>query len=237
MALDLALTDEIDRDKARQAYERDGYVQIHNCLSEQSIKSLYKLLTTQTPWWLALCQADGSAGLLSPQALSQMPAHELRDLKLKSQIRAAQGFGYIYSCYPLVEARQQGWDLSHDLHSLLDFLGQDDVLALFRTVTGTQGSSLDAQASLYRPGDFLNLHDDQDKGQRICAYTLGVSLDWRPDWGGQLMFHDESGDIRLGLMPRFNTLSLFKVPVSHSVAMVSSFARAPRLSITGWFLA
>ena len=112
----------------------------------------------------------------------------------------------------------------------------DEPLSLFRTISQAQGRSLDAQASLFRPGDFLNLHDDKDKGQRICAYTLGLSAHWRPDWGGQLLFHDERDDIKLGLMPRFNTLSVFKVPVRHSVAMVASYARAPRLSITGWFL-
>jgi SM-20-related protein len=38
-----------------------------------------------------------------------------------------------------------------------------------------------------------------------------LSGHWCPDWDGQLLFHDDKGDVRLGLMPRFNTLSSFKV--------------------------
>jgi len=236
MDLGLSLNPEINQEAARTAYENNGIVQIHNFLTPQSAQALYNLLTTNTPWWLALSQDDGSAGLLSPNALSSMDPKNIRELKLKAQLRAAHGFGYIYSSYPLVEARDMGWDQGHSLHTLLSFLNQADVLSLFRSISQAQGRSLDAQASLFRPGDFLNLHDDKDKGQRICAYTLGLSAHWRPDWGGQLLFHDERDDIKLGLMPRFNTLSVFKVPVRHSVAMVASYARAPRLSITGWFL-
>ena len=71
-------------------------------------------------------------------------------------------------------------------------------------------------------------------GERRAAYTLGLTRDWRTDWGGQLLFHDEAGDVPRGLMPRFNVLTLFKTPQWHTVATVAPYAGAPRLSITGW---
>ena len=36
-------------------------------------------------------------------------------------------------------------------------------------------------------------------------------------------------------MPRYNTLSLFKVPAPHVVSLVAPWAQAPRLAITGWW--
>ncbi|HEX5536856.1 MAG TPA: 2OG-Fe(II) oxygenase family protein [Sphingobium sp.] len=35
-------------------------------------------------------------------------------------------------------------------------------------------------------------------------------------------------------MPRFNALSLFRVPQRHHVGCVAPFAPKPRISITGW---
>jgi Rps23 Pro-64 3,4-dihydroxylase Tpa1-like proline 4-hydroxylase len=36
-------------------------------------------------------------------------------------------------------------------------------------------------------------------------------------------------------MPVFNALNLFRVPLLHSVTLVTPFAGGARLSITGWF--
>src|SRR4030095_15817893 len=79
-----------------------------------------------------------------------------------------------------------------------------------RVITGEAGvNRVDAAATWYRPGDFLTLHNDAI-GLRRAAYTLGFTRGWRPDWGGQLLFHDQAGEITRGLMPRFNVLTLFK---------------------------
>jgi SM-20-related protein len=61
------------------------------------------------------------------------------------------------------------------------------------------------------------------------------TVDWRPEWGGYLMFLDSAGDITSGWKPRFNTLNLFRVPQSHMVSYVAPFAAFARFAITGWF--
>jgi Rps23 Pro-64 3,4-dihydroxylase Tpa1-like proline 4-hydroxylase len=38
-------------------------------------------------------------------------------------------------------------------------------------------------------------------------------------------------------MPRWNSLSLFRVPALHAVSLVAPWAGAERLAITGWLLA
>jgi SM-20-related protein len=149
--------------------------------------------------------------------------------------RASQGFAYVYLVYPMILAYLEGRDPGHPLHMVSEFLNGPEFLAFGRAVTGEAGViKADAQATFYRPGDFLNLHDDSGVGERRAAYTLGFTRRWRPDWGGQLLFHDAAGDVTRGFAPRFNVLTLFRAPRQHSVAPVAAYAAAPRLSITGW---
>lgn len=94
----------------------------------------------------------------------------------------------------------------------------------------------DGQLTRYRPGNFIGLHDDvgSEDSHRLTAYTLGLTRRWRSDWGGQLLFHDHRGDVSRGYVPRFNTLTLFKVPQLHSMAVVAPYAKVHRHSVVGW---
>jgi Rps23 Pro-64 3,4-dihydroxylase Tpa1-like proline 4-hydroxylase len=68
------------------------------------------------------------------------------------------------------------------------------------------------------------------------AYVMNFCAEeWRPDWGGYLLFYDEDGDVVAGFKPRFNALNLFRVPQKHSVTYVAPFAPIARFAITGWF--
>ena len=100
-------------------------------------------------------------------------------------------------------------------------------MELVREVTGFPGlHKADAQGTLYRPGHFLALHDDSHvaEGWRV-AYVLNMTAqDWRPEYGGYLMFYDEDGDVIAGFKPRFNALNLFAVPQKHNVTYVPPFA-------------
>lgn len=118
----------------------------------------------------------------------------------------------------------------------LDFLNGTDFIAFVRTVTGDDRIDFaDAQATRYRPGHVLTGHDDAASGKnRLYAYVLNLTREWRPDWGGALIFPDLEGHIEEGFTPAFNALNLFAVPMRHAVTQVASFAPRDRLSITGW---
>ena len=81
----------------------------------------------------------------------------------------------------------------------------------------------------------LTAHDDEIAGKkRHAAYVFGLTPQWKTEWGGLLLFHTADGDVAHGLLPRFNTLNIFKVPQLHSVSMVNEAAAYRRYSITGW---
>ena len=93
----------------------------------------------------------------------------------------------------------------------------------------------DAQASRYRPGHILTAHNDLSVGKnRLYAYVLNLTREWRADWGGTLVFYGEDGHVEQGWVPSFNALNLFAVPMGHAVTQVGAHAATDRLSIVGW---
>jgi hypothetical protein len=116
------------------------------------------------------------------------------------------------------------------------FLNGPDFLDFVRGVTGDDRIDFaDAQATRYRPGHVLTGHDDAAEGKnRLYAYVLNLTRDWRADWGGVLAFEGATGHIEEGFAPAFNALNIFAVPMRHAVTQVAGFAPRDRLSITGW---
>ncbi|MGZ3299022.1 MAG: 2OG-Fe(II) oxygenase family protein, partial [Asticcacaulis sp.] len=100
-------------------------------------------------------------------------------------------------------------------------------------LTGLSGLDLQGLSAVcYRPGDFFTRHTDTRA--RLC-FEWNFTRDWRPDWGGQVLFHSPSGDIEGGIMPRLNDLALYAGDQPRSIACVAPYAAGPRFSITGRF--
>ena len=218
-----------------EAYRRDGVVQIPEVLDPASAEAVAEVLKRATPWRLVYSDASGQSNLIEAADAKRLGAEEMRRRLSEVNAQAAKGFAYVYLCYPMIAAYVRREDPGLALHGMTELLNSPEFLAFGREVVGAPGvTKVDAQATWYRPNDYLTLHDDTDAGQRRAAYTLGFTRGWRPDWGGQLLFHDDRGDIERGLTPGFNVLTLFRTPRLHSVAPVAPYARSERLSIVGW---
>jgi SM-20-related protein len=240
LPLRLELSPFLDAGTHAKTYAQDGIVQIHNVLSPASADTVADILEQQINWQLSLSEAGdpqhgrydaARANAIGQNALNARIAAVLR--------RARSEFAFLYLTYPMIEAYLAGKDLGHPIHEVSEFLNGAEFLQLLRAVTGRHDIlKAYALATHYRPGDFLTVHTDTSKDMaaedRVCTYTLGFTRQWRVDWGGQLLFYDETGLITRGLPPAFNTLTLFTVPRAHAVAVVSPFTGAPRLSIVGW---
>lgn len=232
----LRLNPALDPRPFAEIFARDGVVQVPGIFEPEVADRIAGILERATPWELAYSDEKGEDVTL-PRAEAERLGPAGVQARLKAVLeRAGREFAFLYLCYPMIRAVFDGRDPDHPLHDLTDFINSREFLDFGQAVIGETGvTKADAQASFYRPGDFLNLHDDgSDDDRRRAAYTLGFSRRWRPDWGGQLLFHDDAGDIRRGLAPGFNVLTLFRVPCWHSVAPVASYATGPRLSIVGW---
>jgi SM-20-related protein len=220
------------------AYARHGIVRINNVFAPNAAEAVARVLETRMSWQLALWEGtDPLSSSYDADRLSALGQTAVKDRITAVLERAKTGYAYLYLNYPMIESYIRGKDPGHPIHDVSEFLNGADFLHLIREVTGRQDIlKAEASATFYRPGDFLTLHDDgaTDVAHRVCAYTLGFTRSWRPDWGGQLLLHDQEGDIASGFAPAFNCLTLFTVPRAHSVAQVASYAAGSRLSVVGW---
>ncbi|MBS0194522.1 MAG: 2OG-Fe(II) oxygenase [Proteobacteria bacterium] len=211
-------------------------VQIADFLQADAAQFLRDCLAKRVPWRLAEHSAGESRTHGHDDALDEAGYREVLDAAYRS---ARDSFQFVYDSYMLGHARAHGWDPDLPLHGVLDFFNSPDYLEFARYLTGDDTiNAVNAQATRYRPGQFLTPHDDKNsiEGRRY-AYVINLSRGWKADWGGQLQFLDAEGNVIDTLLPRWNTLSIFRVPQLHLVSLVSPWAGEDRLAITGWMLA
>ena len=223
----------LDLDRMASAFAQDGHVHIRDILTDDSAARMHQCLARETDFSLLCRTGDNQAQAWRVASLTPQKEAELMNAAYAS---ACDGFHYLYDGHVLSRDGEAYADPSHYLSTITAFLNSASLLDFARRVTGNPAIAFaDAQATRYRPGHFLNQHDDGNDKGRIAAYVLNMTPRWHPDWGGALLFSDRPGHFSGGYLPAFNALNIFAVPQPHMVGFVSPFAGAHRLSITGWF--
>ncbi|MGV8940795.1 MAG: 2OG-Fe(II) oxygenase [Lysobacter sp.] len=225
------INNELDDERYRDLLAKHGRVQIPDFLQEEAADTLHNCLLNQVPW---LTAERGQPDRVVAEGGGE--GEKMRGMD-EVYARAGEGFHFIYDRYLMVEAMKYGRDPELVLHVVLAFFNSPEFLDFIRGFTGDpELDMVGAQATRYRPGQFLRNHNDQHVDERRrYAYVVNLSRDWQADWGGLLHFSDESGTPVDSYLPRFNSLSLFRVPMDHHVGIVAPWAAQPRLSITGWW--
>jgi Rps23 Pro-64 3,4-dihydroxylase Tpa1-like proline 4-hydroxylase len=230
-----ALNPALDSVRIAAAYRRDGRVHIRDVLTEESAKRVHRCLEQETDFALLV-----PAGTDQAQAwrLTTLTPERHAELMTNAYNQAGDKFHHVYDAHSLSKHGEPYRDASHYLSAITAFLNSAPLLDFARAVTGATAIAVaSADATRYRPGHFLNQHDDGHDPKRLVAYVLNMTPHWRLDWGGALLFSDRPGHISEGYLPAFNALNLFSVPQEHMVGFVAPFAGAARYSITGWFRA
>ena len=223
--------------RPRSVLGRDGRVHIPGFLDPEAARRLHESLATGTPWHRSLT-AGGKSYDIALETLAELPVDRQAGMAQAMAAEARSGFQYQFDAWRLSDEVEVGRSQpgTLPLEDLYRWLNGEAFLGLVRELTGDVACAyVDAQATRYRAGDFLTAHDDDvaDK-HRLYAYVLNLTADWRPDYGGLLVFHDAAGHLSGGYSPSFNALNLFSVPQAHAVTQVASFVTAERLSVTGW---
>jgi Rps23 Pro-64 3,4-dihydroxylase Tpa1-like proline 4-hydroxylase len=229
----------IDRNAAAERFAATGRVQIRDFLRPEAADTIHRVLSRETPWGLAWRAGEDGPHGLRRQAVAAMPpaARQAIGTKVTAAMQGKE-YAFAYSQYAMLNAYLEKWSEHEALDLLVEHINSEPMMALVRQVTGIADlAKADAQATLYGPDQFLSLHDDSHKaeGWRIAYVMNFCAEEWRPDWGGYLLFFDEDGDVTAGYKPRFNALNMFRVPERHSVSYVPPFAPVARFAITGWF--
>lgn len=230
-----ALNPALDAAALAIAFSAHGRLQIVDFLTPDAATALLAELVGSEGWRLAVNRGDRIVDF-SDQALADFSPEQHDKLDRAVALGGRYGFQFRYDTIRLSDDGGQSATL---LDQFRLFLCSPALVAFMRTLTGAADIDFaDAHASRYRAGHFLTGHDDEvDEMGRRAAYVLNLSAEWRPDWGGLLLFHDPQGNIVRGYTPRFNSLCIFAVPQRHSVSWVNPLAGQPRYAVTGWLRA
>ena len=225
----------LDPDLISRVFRTAGRVHIPEVFDRSTAARIHRCLETETPWRYVFF--DGKEHReLSVASLLDLPDASREGIVALTERAAVSGFSYRYANFRIFENWELGLHSDSFLMRVLEYLNGPEFIGLMHRVTGdTAIDYADAQATLYRSGDFLTGHNDNVEGKhRRAAYVFGFTQQWRTDWGGLLAFPDKYGHVSEAYSPAFNALNLFRVPMLHAVTQLSSFAAAPRYSITGW---
>ncbi|NNC37340.1 MAG: proline hydroxylase [Acidimicrobiales bacterium] len=233
---ELRLNPDLDAKALAKTYAEDNFICIENLFPADTAEAIFQVLLKNTPWYNVHSDAAGKHKYYTQAEWQALSPDQKKQTISSVYQKAREGFSYLYYVYPMVDNYVDGLDPDLPLHAITEFVNSDEFRGFVKEVTNEPSViKLDAQATYYAPGHFLNTHNDMGvNAERRAAYVMGFSKNWRTDWGGQLLFLDERGNTTSGVNPKFNSLTMFKVPRTHIVTQVSSFAGGPRLSITGW---
>lgn len=200
-------------------------------------EALHAAIASEAMPWMRAIKTPYNTDVPVPVFEDQPPEEQARLYAMVHE-EAAEGFQFIFDRLRLGQARALGIPAPKALLDLHARLNSATFLDFARRLTGDDRIAyVDAQATRYLPGHFLNAHDDRhEEAGRLYAYVLNLSPRWKAEWGGNLMFLDANwSDVIETFSPAFGTLNLFKVPQPHVVGVVAPFAAAPRYAITGWW--
>jgi SM-20-related protein len=233
----LSLNPRLDPAKLGPLFQRFGRLHLPDLLAPADAERLAGALA-RAPWSRTFL-VDGKGYDVTLEDYAKTPGEVRREVEAAIGRGGRTGFQFDFDTWRISDhleaGRRQGGAVA-ELEAAYDLLNSEAFLAFVRRLTGDQRPVYcDAQASRYRAGQFLTAHDDNLAGKdRLYAYVLNLTPNWRVEWGGLLLFHDADGHVAEAYAPKFNAINIFRVPAWHSVSQVASYVETPRLSITGW---
>lgn len=222
--------------EAKERLARTGRVRVDLPLGEAMTQALHAALSGPDMVWNRAIRTPFGTDVPAAVFDAQDPVEKARLIGMVHE-EATEGFQFIYDRLRLGQAAAMGLPLPAPLDGLHALFNAPEWLGWARALTGDDRIVyVDAQATRYLPGHFLNGHDDRhaDAG-RLYAYVLNLTPRWRVEWGGLLAFLDDWTEVTEVFAPAFGTLNVFRVPQPHLVTQVADFAPEPRLSVTGWW--
>ena len=237
MSASFSIDPSLDGGRLAPVFGRYGRLHLPQFLAPPGAETLSAALRDAGGWTVSTIGRGSTVDIpVDAFAAADEPARNA--LLAAAHNEARSGFHYMFESLRISDIVDSGAgdSLPGPLRDLYAWLNGEAFLSFARALSGHDDLAyVDAQATRYRAGHYLNEHDDEKAGAgRRLAYVLNLTPEWRPSWGGLLAFLDHDGHVAEAYTPAFNALNLFRTPQPHMVSQVSAFAAAPRLSITGW---
>src|SRR5258705_2329087 len=181
----------VDFEASGAAFAHTGRVHIADVVRRESAQRIYRCLREETPWSF-LVHKDGKSADLTGLMLS-----DRANLAAGSWEYARDHFAFCYDHHHLSYGLEPYLQSSHYHARVVEFLNSSAFISFMRRMTGMETIAYtEAHATLYRPGDFLSTHNDHLPGKnRLSAYVLNMTPDWRGPWGGASSYLDAKGNV------------------------------------------
>lgn len=216
-------------------YEEFGWVSIKDVLEEQFAQREYQKYCQEQDWEIVTIY-QGRPFMVSIHEL-RAQAPEFRNQFIHDAVNYAAQSPFQYF-YENVRLQGPGAVARARYSDILDTFNSQEFLEIMGEITEPDADRvIETQMTKYSAGYFLKQHDDGEPGdsnQRLCAFVLNMTKNWRPDWGGSLHIQNDDGSNAAAVAPGFNQLNLFKVPRKHFVSQVANYCPESRLAMSGW---
>lgn len=232
------LNKKINYEKVKKDFEKNNYILIEDFLDEQYAEELFNFLTYEMPldWWYSVSLSNKKEDFMTTRNL---PENKYRIIQEKLMAEKTFNKGeFSYHFYRTLGDHVE--DCSCKECEFRKWVLKDEFLTALKNMTGMKFKKYKTLfASKYSEGCFLSPHTDESNGD--IGFVLQLTKDWLPQWGGLLHFlNDDLNEVTAVKIPKFNTLTLFKLPDQkgkwHYVSHVNQGVKKSRIAITGWFV-
>lgn len=231
----LKLNDALDAKALKKAFKNNERILIQNIMDEKAAEATHTSLRTDIKWDLFFLNG-GQATVITDHELNTMTNRRIKEMYSSIYTYAREHYQTMSYTFGLEVAHENNILPDLYLHKVHDFLNSEDVLKMVGDITGEKLVKTDMVAHWHKHDHFRTSFSNFDgMGKRKIAFSLDLSKNWSPDWGGFLQYYDEEENIVEGYKPTFNSLTLHKDPQKTSISYVTAFALQPRLTISGWF--
>ena len=212
-------------------FKSKSRVRINNILKNEFAELLYKQAYLEKNWVL-------SSGInKNKYEKADNPQNQKANILQAKNVSSAFGkneFSYIFY-RTMNNVRPQFPE-----YMLRKILGSTQFIEFLNKITGLDLKMLTTLfMSKYKSGNFLSPHSDKGNGR--LAFVINLSKNWRPQYGGNLHFlNDSRTEIIDTYVPDFNNLVLFYVPepngIPHYVSHIAPNVVQSRYAVSGWFM-
>ncbi|MBT5719352.1 MAG: hypothetical protein HN872_00960 [Gammaproteobacteria bacterium] len=233
------INNSLDIQTLHQEFIDTGVVSVKNLLSDDVAEAVYEALVKNTSWELHVKRpkSAGKVEIIRPEDALKLTEKEKLKLVPKVLGLKDNDLSFIYYRYTVPTMKGTASEKYPILTQVIRYFNSKEYLQLMGDITGDySGQEVSNWASRYDPNHHLSIHMDENPTQgRIAAHVLGLTKNWKKEWGGQFSFCNAKGKPVSYHLPKFNQLTLFKVPRLHLVNQVKPYAQESRYSLFGWY--
>ncbi len=230
----------LDVPALHKEYMDTGAVIVKELLTPEAAELAFEALDKHVPWELHIKHPKvPRVDILKPDEVANLSDREEEKLIPKIAKLQDNDLSFVYNRFTIPTEESQAADDLLILTRIYRQFNSPEYMKLMTDITGdSSGLEISAWASRYSRHHHLSVHMDEHPAQnRIAAHVLGLTKNWKKEWGGNFAFCDASGKAASIKVPQFNSLVLFKVPRLHLVTQVKPYAQGHRYSLFGWYKA